>query len=82
MGEEVEVNAAIHYIAGFSAHADQQELREWYHGIEGRPALVLTHGQEDSRQTLAGALRDEGIESYTPGNGDSINLLTLEGPPQ
>ena len=73
-GDEVEVNAAIHNIGGFSAHADQHELCEWYRSIGGGPKLVLTHGEEGARQALADRLRSEGTEVTTPGLGDTINL--------
>ncbi len=76
-GEEVEVNATIHNISGFSAHADAQGLREWYHHFEGNPSLVLTHGEESARNTLADSLRKEGVAPSTPGYGDVIDLLEL-----
>jgi len=77
-GKEVEVNATIHNIGGFSAHADQQGLRDWYHHFENRPPLVLIHGEEKARQTLADTLREEQVTVYTPGYGHAINLLELQ----
>ena len=76
-GKEVEVNATIHNIGGFSAHADQKGLREWYHHFKDRPPLVLIHGEEEARQTLADTLREEQVTVYTPGYGHAINLLEL-----
>ncbi len=76
-GEEVEVNATIHNIGGFSAHADQQGLRDWYHGFRQQPPLVLIHGEEEARQTLADTLREEQVMVYTPGYGNTIDLLEL-----
>jgi metallo-beta-lactamase family protein len=75
-GETVEVNATIHTIDGFSAHADQQGLLQWYRAFNHRPPLVLIHGEEAARATLAETLREEQVEVYTPGYGDALNLLS------
>lgn len=54
--EEVAVNAQIHTIGGFSAHADQQELLSW-HAHTGKPKhTFLVHGEEGAMQTLASHL--------------------------
>lgn len=76
-GEEIEVNATIHTIGGFSAHADRQGLLDWYNHFAGRPPLVLIHGEEEAREALAATLRAEQVELYTPCYGDSIDLLEL-----
>ena len=56
-GEEIRVNAARHTVGGLSAHAGQSGLMDWYAGVEGRPPVVLVHGEDDAREALAGALR-------------------------
>jgi len=54
--EEIPVNASIHTIGGFSAHADNDELRAW-HARSGRPETTyLVHGEEDSMRAFAGTL--------------------------
>jgi len=54
--EEVEVNAEIHTIGGFSAHADQRELLDW-HALTGNPERTfLVHGEEAAMQALADQL--------------------------
>jgi metallo-beta-lactamase family protein len=61
-GEPVPVNAAVHTINGFSAHADQAELLAWHAGT-GRPARTfLVHGEEDTMRHFAGVLKADGIE--------------------
>ena len=55
-GEEMPVNAHIHTINGFSAHADQAELLNWHRAI--RPAQTyLVHGDPDAMQAFSGLLR-------------------------
>jgi len=56
--EQVEVNAEIYTIGGFSAHADQQELLNWF-AQTGNPARTfLVHGEVKAMQVLAALLND------------------------
>ncbi len=73
-GEEVRVAAKVYTIGGFSAHADQQELLDWYRG-SGTPAITfLVHGEETGRATLAQALREQGRRVEAPAMHDSYTL--------
>jgi metallo-beta-lactamase family protein len=55
-GDEFRVNARIHTIGGFSAHAGQTELLAW-HRHTGNPATTyLVHGEPNSMTTFAGLL--------------------------
>lgn len=58
-GEKVQVNAHIHTIGGFSAHADQEGLLAWYQCFENRPPLVLVHGEEEAMEVLAQKLKHQ-----------------------
>jgi metallo-beta-lactamase family protein len=61
-GDEFPVNARIHTIGGFSAHAGQAELLAW-HRHTGKPATTfLVHGEPNSMRTFAGLLRDTRVE--------------------
>ncbi|GGA78143.1 MBL fold metallo-hydrolase [Arenimonas soli] len=55
-GEDIRVNAVRHTVGGLSAHAGQSGLMDWYGAIEGRPPVVLVHGEDDAREALAKAL--------------------------
>lgn len=60
--DEVEVNAEIFTIGGFSAHADQQELLHW-HGRTGSPERTfLVHGEEEAMVALASHLTATQVE--------------------
>lgn len=60
--DEVEVNAEIYTIGGFSAHADQRELLHW-HGQTGAPQRTfLVHGEEKAMLTLASHLTSTRVE--------------------
>lgn len=56
-GETVKVAAKIHTLGGFSAHADQQGLLDWYGAFDNHPPLVLVHGEEKARGMLAKKLK-------------------------
>lgn len=74
-GEEIRVEAGIHTIGGLSAHAGQDELAAWYGAIDGRPELVLVHGEARGRDGLAARVREEsGVEARLPGMGERIEL--------
>jgi len=56
-GEAVAVHSSIHTIGGLSAHADQQDLLDWYGSFKQRPPVYLVHGEVAAQQSLAGKLR-------------------------
>lgn len=58
LGREVEVRAQRHTVGGLSAHADQAGLLDWYSAIEGAPPVVLVHGEDEARETLARVIRE------------------------
>lgn len=60
--DEIEVNAEIYTIGGFSAHADQQELLQW-HSQTGNPERTfLVHGETEAMKVLAGLLPHTRVE--------------------
>jgi len=73
-GEDVEVRAEVIRLEAFSAHADESELIRWVsQAVPERIALV--HGEDDSRDALAGAFRAEfASEVLLPDRGDSIQV--------
>lgn len=60
-GEEVRVNASIHTINGFSAHADQAELLAW-HAHTGAKRTFLVHGEVDTMRAFARLLPGTEVE--------------------
>ncbi len=71
-GEEIPVEAAIHTIGGFSAHADCEELYDWYRKT-GEPGLtVLVHGEEEAMNAFAKRLGNARVAM--PETGDRIAL--------
>lgn len=61
--EQTEVNAQIHTISGYSAHADQNDLLKFVTGVTKQPKAVhLIHGEEEAKQELGKRIEQEEIE--------------------
>ncbi|WP_203434341.1 MBL fold metallo-hydrolase RNA specificity domain-containing protein [Nitrosococcus halophilus] len=58
-GETIRVAASVHTVGGLSAHADQAGLMNWYAHFQGRPPLVLVHGEAVAAEGLAKRLRED-----------------------
>lgn len=73
-GERIAVKAAIHKLGGFSAHAGQTDLLKWFNSVAPvRPRIVLTHGEDLARETLAGIFTHRyGIQPVLPKYGETI----------
>ena len=56
---ETVVNASVHTLGGFSAHADQSQLLQWAgHFKDSNPELYLVHGELDKMLELQRAFHD------------------------
>lgn len=56
--KEIEVNAQIHTMSGYSAHADQVDLIRFVEGIkEGRKEIHIVYGEKDARDELERKLK-------------------------
>ena len=63
--EQVEVNAEVYTIGGFSAHADQAELLAW-HARTGAPeCTVLVHGEHEAMEALSAKLTGTTVQMPT-----------------
>jgi metallo-beta-lactamase family protein len=73
-GEKVAVRARVHTLGGFSAHAGQRDLLEWFACLaRWRPRVFLTHGEKAARATLAGLIRERhGLEASLPAAGETV----------
>ncbi|MGD8998969.1 MAG: MBL fold metallo-hydrolase [Granulosicoccaceae bacterium] len=74
-GEEIAVNAAIHTIGGFSAHASQSQLLDWSDNFkQPRPRLYLVHGEPEAKQVLQQKLAQQRWRAEIPALGDRITI--------
>jgi len=55
----VNINAKIHTISGYSAHADQAGLIKFVTGMRKKPSHIkLVHGDDKAKQALAQKYRE------------------------
>lgn len=74
-GDEIAVNATIHTLGGFSAHASQSQLIAWVKNFsKSRPRLFLIHGEPEAKDALRGRLSEEGWSADIPHLGESITF--------
>lgn len=75
-GAKLSVRATIHTINGFSAHAGQNDLLVWIAPLmTAKPRVVLTHGEDHARTTLAEAIRSRwDLTPELPLLGETITL--------
>lgn len=75
-GEEVPVRASIHTMGGFSAHADQSGLLDWFSRIApSQPRTIITHGEDRARTKLSDLIRSRyGITAQCPVLDDVIEI--------
>ncbi|MFH0974415.1 MAG: MBL fold metallo-hydrolase [Spirochaetota bacterium] len=78
-GEDVIVNAKIHTLGGFSAHADRDGLLEWMGNIKNKKLKVfIVHGEEEAAQSFAQTVRSKfGYDTYVPNWGEIVDLSTM-----
>ncbi len=75
-GEQIAVKARIHSLSGFSAHAGQTDLLNWFNVIAPcQPRVVLTHGEDGPRTALAAQIEKRfGLQSLLPSLGEIIEV--------
>ena len=75
-GREVPVNARIHTLGGFSAHAGRRELIDWLGAIAPRPKRIfLVHGEEPAMSSFGAAVEAElGVPTHRPAHGEAVEL--------
>ena len=66
-GEKLMINAGVHTISGYSAHADQTNLINFVKRIRCQPKqILLVHGDEKAKQVLAKNLKQQGLKVEIP----------------
>ena len=75
-GEKIKVRATVHTLGGFSAHAGQSELVEWFGcSASTHPRVALTHGEDRGRLPLSKLLAERfNVTPHLPKLGESIEL--------
>ena len=76
MGEDVEVQAKIHEIGSYSAHADQKMLSDWATTSKNSlKEIFLVHGEQSAKEALKSKIQDEsGVKTIIPAPSESFDL--------
>jgi len=79
-GEDIAVNAQIHTLGGFSAHADMNGLLEWLSTNKNpKTKVFVVHGEEEASLSFASLVsRELGFASYVPQWGEIVDLETMQ----
>lgn len=73
--EEIAVNASVHTINGFSAHADQAELLAWLRCFKNSPEIFIVHAEEETAVSFAELVRGRfGFVAHVPHKGESFEI--------
>lgn len=73
--EDIAVNASIHTLGGFSAHASQSQLMDWArHFTKSRPRLFLIHGDPEAKATLQECFSRDGWKVTIPELGEMLTF--------
>ena len=74
-GDEIAVNAKIHTIGGFSAHASQTQLFDWLSNFtKPHPRLYLVHGETEAKLAFRRYLSERGWSAEVPGKGETVTF--------
>ncbi len=64
-GEKIDVNAKIHVLKGFSAHADKNDLLAFVNGIKNAPQEIrIVHGDDRAKSALCSVLKAQYPQSH------------------
>ena len=74
-GDEIAVNATIHTLGGFSAHASQSQLLDWVNNFhKPHPKLYLVHGETEAKLAFQKHLGEHDWAAQIPGPGENISF--------
>ena len=75
-GETVPVNAQVHTLGGFSAHAGQDDLLRWFDSLgKEKPKVILTHGENPQREALASQIqKNYNLKSLLPELNEIVEI--------
>src|SRR5665648_83909 len=75
-GEEIQVNAEIHSLEGFSGHADKEGIMWWIKGFKSQPQKIfVVHGEEEATKEISRKIKEElNIVTHIPELGESLSI--------
>ena len=75
-GEEIQVNAEIYSLEGFSGHADREGILQWIKSFKNKPQKIfVVHGEEEATKEISRKIEEElKIKTHIPELGESVSI--------
>ncbi|MCJ7656364.1 MAG: MBL fold metallo-hydrolase [Candidatus Atribacteria bacterium] len=75
-GEEIQVNAGIHSLEGFSGHADREGIIQWIKSFKNKPKKIfVVHGEEEATKEISRKIEEElKIKTHIPELGETLSI--------
>ena len=75
-GEEIQVNAEICSLEGFSGHADREGIIQWIKSFKNRPKKIfVVHGEEEATEEISRKIEEElKIKTHIPELGETLSI--------
>jgi len=75
-GEEIQVNAKICSLEGFSGHADKEGIIRWIKSFKNRPKKIfVVHGEEEATEEISRKIEVElKIKNHIPELGETLSI--------
>jgi len=75
-GEEIQVNAEICSLEGFSGHADREGIIQWIKSFKNKPQKIfVVHGEEQAAEEVSRKIEEElKIKTHIPELGESLSV--------
>ena len=75
-GEEIQVNAKICSLEGFSGHADREGIIRWIKSFKKRPKKIfVVHGEEEATEEISRKIEEElKIKTHIPELGETLSI--------
>jgi len=73
--KDIQINAKVASIRGYSSHADQNGLYKWIEGFLKPVRVFVVHGEENASNALAQRVKDHlGLVVHVPELGEGVEL--------
>ena len=75
-GKEYKVKAKVSTLNGFSAHAGQTDLLNWFSTLApSKPKVIVTHGEDEQRKIFSGMLKKKfGVKTVIPELNEVVEI--------
>jgi len=75
-GEEIQINAKICSLEGFSGHADREGIIRWIKNFRSKPKKIfVVHGEEEATEEISRKIEEElKISTHIPELGETLSI--------